>query len=486
MLVDCYLRTIETIYRVLHIPTFNNNYEAIWTATGKPDTEFLVQLKLIFAIGATTYDDKFSLRASAVRWIYEAQTWISEPEFKSRLTIKSLQTELLLLFARETVGIGGRLIWISAGSLFRTAVYMGLHRDPKYLPKKTLFAAEMRRRLWNTILELMLQSSMDSGGPPHMSLADWDTEPPANFDDDELLISDAIPRSENEFSQTSLSIILRKTLPIRLAIAISLNNVSAISTFEEAIKLDTELRASYKTLCQDIEGLNSTDGRLPSQFGVQMLNVIMLRYLSSLHIPFFVSALQSPTYTFSRKVVLETSLKLWHLVYPSASTMNLESRKEFAANDQHYLPRLVVCGSGLLRTVAIQAGFIIVIELKTQLQEETSLGPVSLRPDLLDTINEARIWNLKCVEAGDVNMKGYLFICLAIAHVNALRQGQVGDELAASLVKAAEGAAEECAGILEHMATDQLLGCQNEAGGLSSMSLATPPELVQDWDFMVS
>ncbi|ESZ91751.1 hypothetical protein SBOR_7858 [Sclerotinia borealis F-4128] len=147
ILVDCYFRTIEIIYRVLHISTFINNYEAIWTSTRKPDIEFLVQLKLIFAIGTATYDDQFSLRASAVRWVYEAQTWISESEFKSRLTIKSLQTELLLLFARETVGIGGRLIWTSAGTLFRTAVYMGLHRDPATLPKRTIFAAEMRRRL---------------------------------------------------------------------------------------------------------------------------------------------------------------------------------------------------------------------------------------------------------------------------------------------------------------------------------------------------
>ncbi|KAF7852778.1 hypothetical protein EAF04_010897 [Stromatinia cepivora] len=481
-LVDCYIRTIETIYRVLHIPTFRKNYEAIWSSTGKPDTEFLVQLKLIFAIGAATYDDRFSLRASAVRWVYEAQTWISEPEFKSRLTIKSLQTELLLLFAREMAGIGGRLIWTSAGSLFRNAVYMGLHKDPASLPKKTTFAAEMRRRIWNTILELMLHSSMDSGGPPLISLTDWDTDPPANFDDDELLTADAIPRSENELSQTSLAIILRKTFPLRLAIVKSLNNVSTPSTFEEAIRLDTELRSSYKNMCQHIQGFNSTNGLLPSQFGIQTLNIIMLRYLSSIHIPFFVSALQAPAYSFSRKVVLETSLKLWYLVYPLMSTSDSQPHKGSAASDQHYLRRLTICGSGFLRTIAIQSGFIIAMELKTQLQEETSLGPVSLRPDLLNALNDAKTWNMRCIEAGEVNVKGYLFTCIGIAHLDALRQGQGGEKLAALIVSATEGAVEECVKLLEEMAAQG----QNEADGLRKMSLATPPELMEDWDFMMT
>ncbi|KAF7934013.1 uncharacterized protein EAE97_008374 [Botrytis byssoidea] len=433
ILVDCYLRTIETIHRVLHIPTFKNNYEAIWTSNGNPDTEFLVQLKLIFAIGSATFDDQFSLRASAVRWVYEAQTWISEPEFKSRLTIKSLQTEILLL-------------------------------------------------LWNTILELMLQSSMDSGGPPLMSLTDWDTESPANFNDDELLSTDALPRPENEFSQTSLAIILGKTFPVRLAIAKSLNDCSAVNTFEEATRLDTELRSSYKALCQDVQEFNSTNGPLPPQFGIDMLNIIMLRYLSFLHIPFFVSALQSPTYTSSRKVVLETSLKIWHMVHSIKLDKESQAHEEFIEDSQRCLSRLTICGSGLLRTVATQAGFVIATEIKTQLQEETSLGPISLRPDLLDALQRAKTWNMRCIEAGEVNVKGYLFICLAIAHIDALRHSQVGEKLAASIVSVAEKALDECAEVLEKMATHGL----NETESLSKMSLATPTELMADWDFMMT
>lgn len=175
-LIDCYLRTFESLYRVLHIPSFKHDYEALWEpAPVHPDPDqppqrvdmaFLVQVKLVLAIGATVYDQDFSLRPSCIRWVYEALTFTSEPEFKSRLNIKSLQTDILLLLARETAGIGGNLVWISAGSLLRTAVYMGLHRDPAHLPKRTVFAAEMQRRLWNTVLELTVSCSMNAGAPP--------------------------------------------------------------------------------------------------------------------------------------------------------------------------------------------------------------------------------------------------------------------------------------------------------------------------------
>ncbi|KAB8292399.1 hypothetical protein EYC80_008133 [Monilinia laxa] len=134
-----------------------------------------------------------------------------------------------------------------------------------------------------------------------------------------------------------------------------------------------------------------------------------------------------------QKVVLETSLKLWYLVYPPISTPGSPFHRDSTAKDEFLLPKLTICGSGLLRTVALQAGYIMAKELKIQLQEETSLGLVSLRPDLLDAIKDAKTWNLRCIKTGEVNMKGYLSICLTIAHTDALRKGQVGEELDASL-----------------------------------------------------
>jgi hypothetical protein len=483
-LVDCYLGTSEAIYRILHVPTFRRDYERLWVSNTEPNIAFLVQLKLVLAIGATTYDDKFSLRASAIRWVYEAQTWFSEPEFKSRLSFQSLQTNLLLLLAREAAGVGGTLIWIETGALLKAAVYMGLHRDPACLPKRTTLAAEMHRRLWNTILEITLQASMNSGGPPFLSLDDFDTEPPSNYNDEQLVAENAAPKPENNFTQVSIAIALRKTFPLRLAITKFLNDLSSQGTYEETLRLDGELRASYKALCRTLQGCKSSTGPSPSRFEVCVLDFIMHGYISSLHIPFFGLALQETAYAFSRKVVVETSLKIWCAAYPSSSIMAAQSRSDTFLSDQDNLGLLTLCGSGFYSYVGFQAAILIAMELRAQLQEEESLGPVPLRPDLLSVLEDVKTWCFRCIEAGETNMKGYLLSSIVTTQIEGLMRGLGKDEIPKLLVKAAEDAAERCLVIFEEMAgQDQAEG---SVDGLNQMPSYTPPELIEDWDFMVS
>lgn len=242
-----------------------------------------MQLKLVLAIGAAIYDEKYTLRSSALQWIYEAETWVSEPKFKSRLDVQSLQTHILLLLAREIVGIGGDSIWFAVGALFREAIYLGLHRDPDRLPNQNTFTAEMRRRLWSTILEITLQSSLTSGGPPLLSLGDFDTEPPANFDDDQLVAEHPVSKPDDEFTQVSVSIALQKTFPIRLAVAKFLNDLGSSGTYEETLRLDAELRASYKTLCRMLQRCSSSREPPVPQFAIPAVDLLMRGYLSALH-----------------------------------------------------------------------------------------------------------------------------------------------------------------------------------------------------------
>jgi hypothetical protein len=484
-LIECYLRTYETVYRILHIPTFKKDYDAFWAHPNGSSVMFLVQLKLVLAIGATTYDERFSLRSAAIRWVYETQTWISEPEFKSRLSIQYLQTNLLLLLARETTAVGQDMVWISAGALLRTAIHMGLHRDPARLPKRTPFYIEMRRRLWNTILEISLQSSLHSGGPPLVSLEYFDTEPPRNFDDDQLLTEDPTPKPEECFTQASIAIALRKTLAIRLAIANSLNNLCSHNTYEETLSLDTELRVAHKTLSQSLHSWTSSHGRPPSKFAIRVVDLLMRRYLASLHIPFFGPGLHETAFAFSRKVVIDTSLKIWCASYPSSTIMAAQSRNvAISPASCDDFERLVINGSGFFRIAAIQAVFLIAMELKTQLQEEESLGPVPLRPDLLSVFEDAKTWSLKCSEAGETNIKGYLLISLVSAQIEGLMRGVKKDEFPALLVKAAEHTGEKCLPMLERM----MIQTQAEGvvAGVDRTGLNAMPELTAEWDNMVS
>ncbi|KAM0339589.1 hypothetical protein ACHAPU_010890 [Fusarium lateritium] len=469
-LVECYLRTIEKVYRVLHVPTFRKKYDALWMSDDQPDRDFLVQLKLVHALGATTYQDKFPLRSSAIRWIYEVQAWISEPEFKSRLGIQFLQTNILLLLAREIVSVGGESSWIACGSLLRTAVSMGLHRDPALLSKSATFPAEMRRRLWNTILELCLQSSLSTGGPPMISIEDFDTESPGNFDDDQIMTENSVPRPDSIFTHMSTSRALRKTFPSRLKVAKLLNDLRTGDSYKDTLSLDSQLKAAYKEAIRELQSSRKTAAS-PTGFELSAVDFIMRRYLCALHFPFFAISLHDPKYAFSRKVTFETAFKMWSAVNPTYCA---------GSTDETEFSRFVTCSSGLFRTAAWQASFILVAELRNQIQEDDSLSPMLLRPDLMGVIEDAKAWNLQCIEAGETSIKGHLTLGIVLGHIKCILQHKSEEETMRTVIKAGEEAENEGLVVLESIMA------QSEPRSTDQTSLDHGFDFAEDWDMMAT
>ncbi|KAK0707325.1 hypothetical protein B0H67DRAFT_495923, partial [Lasiosphaeris hirsuta] len=487
-LVDGYLRTTETVYRVLHIPTFRSEYETLWASPGSPDPGFLAQLKLVLAIGAVTLDATFSLRDAATRWVLEAQTWLSHPKYKSRLGIACLQTDLLLLIARELVGAGGEPVWVSSGALLRKAMQQGLHRDPTHIPGRTTLAVEMHRRVWHTVLELALQASMTSGGPPLISLDDFDTAPPGDFDDEQLLVAEPVPSLDEAFTQMSVARALWTTFPSRLAVAKFLNDLVSVGTYEEALRLDAALKASLKDLRRLLRGAEVAGGA--PKFEILAVQFVMHRYVSALHVAFFGPSLQEATYAFSRNAVIETSLKIWRAANP---VLPMDSHSGEQATSEQDLARLVLCGSGFYRTVAIQAALLVAVEMKAQLEEQQeSFGPVLLRPDLVSVLEDSRDWCLRCMKAGETNAKGHLLVSALLAQIDAIRRGLSGVEMIAEVVKAAEDSGNEAVVVLEEMVAR---GRGEGPGDVSQpmpldlssgAEMELPLEAIDDWDFMVS
>ncbi|GAB1313393.1 hypothetical protein MFIFM68171_03603 [Madurella fahalii] len=486
-LVECYLRTSESIYRVLHVPTFMRDYEAVWDPANNPDPAFLVQLKLVLAIGAPIYDSTFSLRPLALRWVYEAQTWLSAPEFKSRLGLPSLQTNLLHLLAREAAGVGEDMVWSFVGSTLRTAMYMGLHRDPEGLGPKTIspLTAEMRRRLWNTVLEIVLQSSLNSGGSPLIGLDDFDTEPPGNFDDDQFTSPDdhPSPKPPGHFTQTTVAIALRAMFPQRLAIAKYLNDLSSRSTYQDTLKLDTDFRAAYKILSRTLQAAAAVAGhpQRPSNFELRYLDLLLRRYLLALHLPFFGPSLSDAAFAFSRKATVDSALKMWRAAFPAPLSAAPPDGDDNGPTGD-LLARLATCGSGFFRTVGVQAFVAVAVELKTLLREDEgslSGAPNEPRPDLLAVVEEVKAWAWRALLAGETNAKGYMVACMVGAQVEGMRRGLGEGETARLLIREVEESGERSAVLLEEMLSSQV-GAEGVAGELV-------PELgVEDWGYMVS
>ncbi|KAL1855250.1 hypothetical protein Daus18300_011156 [Diaporthe australafricana] len=496
VLVSRYLETIETVYRVLHIPSFKRDYEAIWTKPGtKPEAHFLVQLKLVLALGAVTYDSNFSLRTEATRWIYEAQTYLSEPIFKPRLRIQVIQTRILHLLAMEIVDVSGDSTWISAGPLLRTAVTMGLHRDPRHLPESTPFAAEMRRRLWNTIIEISLQTAMSRGGPPLLSTTDFDAEVPGNINDEALMTGlEHVPSNSRGPTIMSVPRALRMTYAVRLKVTKFLNDLNPTGgTYEETLQLDTEVREAFKDLRRSLHPLRDQPS---AKFAFQAAELVMNRWLSSLHMPYFAASFSTPAYAFSRQAAIDTLLKIWCTAWPSStiastaapsaprtaySTPSTGSAADIGGDD--LMARLITCGTGFFRTVAVQASFAIPTELHAQLEDDEGLGPTRMKRDLAAVTEEVRTWSWRIMEAGEVSAKGYLMAALLAAQTQALQEGgghMDRAELARFLVGEGEKAAERCVPLLE-ATVEKTRQVGTPAVG---DEFGPSPGLTEDWDLM--
>lgn len=442
-LVECYLNTFETLYRVLHVPSFRRDYEAIWTADPDqpPDMAFIVQVKLIMAIGAATHDGNYSRRPAAFRWIYEGHTWVSNPVFKVRVRpdLVGIQNHILLLMAREVVGVDDDAVWISAGALLREGMYIGLHRDPSKLPRNTRLAAEMRRRLWTTILEVSLQSCLISGSTPHITLDDFDTLPPGNYNDEQLLDDDAAPRPDTEGTSTSVARALRKTFPQRLAVIRLLNDIGARGTYDDTLCIDAELRQAHRALASTLEACCP-----PDHFAARAADFILRHHLVCLHMPYLGISFRQTSFAYSRKVAVETSQRAWAIAHPS--------------NPDEPLARLVVTSAGLFRTVAFQAAFIIALELKTQLQDDVSLGPAFPRPDLLAVVKDAAPFTLLAIKAGRTNMKGHLLISMMAAQIDGICRGFDKEAMSNLIGRTAVEVEERVLPILQELAVE----CQTE------------------------
>lgn len=378
-LVHLYIKTFKSVFRILHIPTFQEEYSQFWNDPQAAGPGFVVKLVLVMAIGTSFYQDNsndlHNLRSLAHQWICGASCWLSAPSMKSRLILTGLQMHCLLLLARQTSNIDGDLIWISAGSVLRMAFNMGLHRDPKYFPHMTVFYSEMRRRLWTTILEMAVQASLDAGMPPLISFHDFDCEPPSNIDDTGIEEATKVPPASKPntcFTQTSIQIALLKSLPTRLEIARLTNGFRIDLSYDEVLRLSKDLtnQCRQSTLMMQYHLLSPVTQHhsRPTEFHKSLLDLLTRRFLLFLHRSYAIKARTDPIFYFSRKVSLESAMTPASYVGDLAPPSNI----------QDDFTRLAVMGGGTVEEAILHdATMSVCLELVAQLEEEISNSSIN-------------------------------------------------------------------------------------------------------------
>ncbi|KAF5860488.1 hypothetical protein ETB97_001438 [Aspergillus alliaceus] len=440
-LVNLYLSTFETTYRVLHVPTFRKQYEAYWTGKETTDMVFVAKLLAVMAASScffsptTRLNETDTLHSAAGGWIMAVQSWMASLNVSSTIDFNMLQIQCILILARQADATDGDVVWISSGSLIRSAMMIGLHRNPARFPKMTRFWAEMRRRLWTTILELDLQSTLDGGMPPSNDLDEYDCGPPSNYDDEDLaedMTEEVIPKDTAVVTRSSFQILLWRSLALRVRIAKLVNSLKFTLSYDEALRLSEQL-VQYRDDALALFSDNAPTSMPPEslQFTRSFLVFIMIRFLLVLHRPFSLSVQLSPKFSYSRKICLESSLEmLSQLDAPAVSLPEAQA-----------CPHLGQLSGGMFRDEYFHAAITVCVEVFLQANEFSSSKQSPGQPSSLSSLNDlVRSQQDVLVQAVEHTLdtfgnrisprgkgcKAFIFLAMALASVKAHLNGEDG------------------------------------------------------------
>ena len=302
--VALYFQTWGTTYRILHEPSFWKEYHAFWEqeSTSYSRVSFAVILILIVATTKclTPKDDVFlgdttADRQEASKLVEICDVWLSK-QSRKRLTLSFFQTRCLALLARRANCVKLKQDWVTSGDLVRNALAAGMHREPSLLASGNIseFEKEMKKRLWVTIMELELQSSIESGLQSSLSGLYFDTPAPANLHDDDFSsASQEMPASRptKHFTSASYLKVALKSLPLRIHIAQLLNNPSSDLQYSDILHYDAQIHSMLSSLP------SWDDDR--STIPAALLQLQLRQYLLLLHKPFAKLAAKNKRYMYS-------------------------------------------------------------------------------------------------------------------------------------------------------------------------------------------
>lgn len=410
-LMGLYFTHFETLHRIIHIPTFQDDCDKLWNRQDNPPTDQCLLVLLVIAIGASVEEETPigrgldpSFRQDILHLVHAAQTWLHGPTEKERLSIRGIQIHCLVILARQIFSIGGDLVWLSLGSLTNMALQMGLHRDPKYLPAMTLLQAETRRRLWATVLELIAQASLDCAMPPRLCSDDFDTEAPGNYNDKDLVESSSrIPHATEVYTSASMQLLLLNSLPLRLEIASDSQKLRSAMTYRDALALSSRLRDVQSEVISTME---TWQGYGVSLFHINYANLLISRFMIPLVSPFALVAREQPLYHYALKLCLDFSIAI----------MDFELGSSWQ--------KLMTRGSGMFREAFWYSLSITIAEFLADVracpQKSLLSYRVQQRTELKHSLLRLIVHSTERIRQGETNVKPHMFLNMIKAEVEAL------------------------------------------------------------------
>ncbi|EHK42629.1 hypothetical protein TRIATDRAFT_2481, partial [Trichoderma atroviride IMI 206040] len=140
--------------------------------------------------------------------------------------------------------------WFEMGTLIRLAFRMGYHHDPENLPGISVFDGEMRRRLWQNLVQVDALMSFQMGLPSMIPTEFCDTKVPRNLQFSDLYLGmGSLPDGRPLYENTPIRYPIAKAgimVVFKKIVAHSLSG--SLPVYDNTIVLDNEMREAYSVL----------------------------------------------------------------------------------------------------------------------------------------------------------------------------------------------------------------------------------------------
>ena len=253
-----------------------------------------------------------------------------------------------------------------------------------------------------------VQASLDTGMPPALSFDDFDTDPPSNFNDEDIDDRTGILEESPKATVTdsSLQRFLFQSLRPRLEILRRMNGVRLEMSYDEALALTSQITNACRQCNAHVQNGNGAEVEV---FRHNLADLFLRRFLLCLHRPLASRARLNPLFYFSRKISFDYAIAL------PTPTPN----EEFS--------HLVLLGGDIFKSRIIHASLALaskrLIETEEQGLNLFLQEPSGYRKMLVDVVKEARWQSAQRIQLGDTNVRLHMKLSIALSQVECTEAG---------------------------------------------------------------
>ncbi|KIV95267.1 hypothetical protein PV10_02940 [Exophiala mesophila] len=253
-LISKAFQSIPGVGFTLHAPTFQAQYEHFWDHQDAVSANWISVLFSLMSLGSEFseypngpmsqgHDTASHFRRQSAKSLIVAN--YARP---SAHTVEALMLYLYCeLLRSDSTSFGLNLVLTTT---IRTAMRVGYHRDPSHYTNISIFAGEMRRRVWNLIVQQDITLSLDVGLPRLIHPSTTDTKEPRNlFDEDLYPTITVLPPSRPEPGSANAAYVLARS---RLASVLGEIQEHVMATtmlsYSKVVELDGLLSQTYEAI----------------------------------------------------------------------------------------------------------------------------------------------------------------------------------------------------------------------------------------------